>query len=310
MTVRKRSVLVAVIVLALFFAALVGSIAFMSYRKGTVSGPVFGDKVALLEVKGMIIDVQPIIEQLVKFKKDDSVKAIVFRIESPGGGVSPSQELYREIQRTAERKPVVASMGSVAASGGYYIASGVQKIYANPGTITGSIGVIAQFTNFEELFKKIGFRMEVVKSGAFKDMGNPGRAMTAEEREYLQKLLDNVHQQFVRDVARGRRMPEEKVREIADGRIFTGEQAKEMGLVDELGGLNDAVDAAAKMGGITGEPKLVYPEKKKISFLDYLLDRSAETVAERIKESLELLLLRSLPRDAAVPQELTTLTAH
>lgn len=282
----------------------------MSYRKGRATGLVFGDKVALLEVRGMIIDVQPVIEQLVKFTKDDSVKAIVFRIESPGGGVSPSQELYREIQRTAEKKPVVASMGSVAASGGYYIASGVQKIYANPGTITGSIGVIAQFTNFEELFKKIGFRMEVVKSGAFKDVGNPGRAMTPDERQYLQKLLDSVHQQFVRDVARGRRMPEEKVREIADGRIFTGEQAKEMGLVDELGGLNDAVDAAGKMAGITGEPKLVYPEKKKISFLDYLLDRSAETVAERLKDSLDLLLLRSLPRDAAIPQELTTLTAR
>jgi len=308
--VQKRSVLVTVIALVLVFAALVGSIAFISYRKGGASGPVFGDKVALLEVRGMIIDVQPVIEQLGKFTKDDSVKAIVFRIESPGGGVSPSQELFREIQRSAEKKPVVASMGSVAASGGYYIACGVQKIYANPGTITGSIGVIAQFTNFEELFKKIGFRMEVVKSGAFKDVGNPGRAMTPEERQYLQKLLDNVHQQFVRDVARGRRMPEEKVREIADGRIFTGEQAKEMGLVDELGGLNDAVDAAAKMAGITGEPKLVYPEKKKITLLDYLLDRSAETVAERIKESLELLLLRSLPRDAAIPQELTTLTAR
>jgi len=308
--VRKRSVLVTVIVLVVVFAALVSSIAFMSYRKGRASGSVFGDKVALLEVRGMIIDVQPVIEQLVKFTKDDSVKAIVFRIESPGGGVSPSQELYREIQRTAEKKPVVASMGSVAASGGYYIASGVQKIYANPGTITGSIGVIAQFTNFEELFKKIGFRMEVVKSGAFKDVGNPGRAMTSEEREYLQKLLDSVHQQFVRDVARGRRMPEEKVREIADGRIFTGEQAKEMGLVDELGGLNDAVDAAGKMAGITGEPKLVYPEKKKISLLDYLLDRGAETVTERIKESLDLLLLRSLPRDAGIPQELATLTAR
>ena len=307
---RKPSVLVTVIVLVLLFAALAGSIAFISYRKAGASGPVFGDKVALLEVKGMIIDVQPVIEQLVKFTKDDSVKAIVFRIESPGGGVSPSQELYREIRRSAEKKPVVASMGSVAASGGYYIASGVQKIYANPGTITGSIGVIAQFTNFEELFKKIGFRMEVVKSGAFKDMGNPGRAMTTEEREYLQKLLDSVHQQFVRDVARGRRMPEEKVREIADGRIFTGEQAKEMGLVDELGGLNDAVAAAAKMAGITGEPKLVYPEKKKISLLDYLLDGSADTVAKRIKESLELLLLRSLPRDTAIPQELTTLTTR
>jgi protease-4 len=266
--------------------------------------------VALLEVRGMIIDVQPVIEQLVKFTRDDSVKAVVFRIESPGGGVSPSQELYREIQRTAEKKPVVASMGSVAASGGYYIASGGRKIYANPGTITGSIGVIAQFTNLEELFKKIGFRMEVVKSGAYKDVGNPGRAMTPEEREYLQKLLDSVHQQFIRDVARGRRMPEEKVREIADGRIFTGEQAKGLGLVDELGGLNDAINAAAKMAGITGEPKLVYPEKKKISLLDYLIDRSAETLAEHLKESVGLLLLQSLTRDGGISHDLATLTAR
>jgi protease-4 len=299
-----------VIVLVLFFAALLGSIAWLSHRRGGGSGPVFGDKVALLEVRGMIIDVQPVIEQLVKFTRDDSVKAVVFRIESPGGGVSPSQELYREIQRTAQKKPVVASMGSVAASGGYYIASGGQKIYANPGTITGSIGVIAQFTNLEELFKKIGFRMEVVKSGAYKDVGNPGRAMTPEEREYLQKLLDSVHQQFIRDVARGRRMPEEKVREIADGRIFTGEQAKGLGLVDELGGLNDAIDAAAKMAGITGEPKLVYPEKKKISLLDYLIDRSAETLAQQLKESMGLLLLQSLTREGGISQDLATWTAR
>jgi len=308
--VRKRSALVTVIVLVLLFAALLSSIAWLAHRKGGLSGPVFGDKVALLEVRGMIIDVQPVIEQLVKFTRDDSVKAVVFRIESPGGGVSPSQELYREIQRAAEKKPVVASMGSVAASGGYYIASGGQKIYANPGTITGSIGVIAQFTNLEELFKKIGFRMEVVKSGAFKDVGNPGRTMTPEEREYLQKLLDSVHEQFIRDVARGRRMPEEKVRGIADGRIFTGEQARELGLVDELGGLNDAIEAAAKMAGITGEPKLVYPEKRKISLLDYLIDRSAETLAEHLKESVGLLLLQSLTRDGGISQDLATLTAR
>ncbi|HYA01846.1 MAG TPA: signal peptide peptidase SppA [Syntrophobacteria bacterium] len=307
---RKRSALVTVIVLVLLFAALLSSIAWLAHRKGGLSGPVFGDKVALLEVRGMIIDVQPVIEQLVKFTRDDSVKAVVFRIESPGGGVSPSQELYREIQRAAEKKPVVASMGSVAASGGYYIASGGQKIYANPGTITGSIGVIAQFTNLEELFKKIGFRMEVVKSGAFKDVGNPGRTMTPEEREYLQKLLDSVHEQFIRDVARGRRMPEEKVRGIADGRIFTGEQARELGLVDELGGLNDAIEAAAKMAGITGEPKLVYPEKRKISLLDYLIDRSAETLTEHLKESVGLLLLQSLTRDGGISQDLATLTAR
>jgi protease-4 len=307
--VSKRSALLTVIVLVLLFAALLGSIAWLSYRRGGVAGPIFAEKVALLEVRGVIIDVQPIIEQLVKFTRDDSVKAIVFRIESPGGGVSPSQELYREIRRSAQKKPVVASMGSVAASGGYYIASGAQKIYANPGTITGSIGVIAQFTNLEELFKKIGFRLEVVKSGAYKDIGNPGRAMTAEERAYLQKLLDSVHEQFIRDVARGRRMPEEKVREIADGRILTGEQAKELGLVDELGDLNDAISAAAKMAGITGEPKIVYPEKK-ISLFDYLIDRSTESLAEHLKDSVGLMLLQSLTKDGVKSQDLATLTAR
>ena len=292
---RKRSVFLAASVLVLILVVIFGSIAWFSHLRGGDTGLMFGEKVAVLEVKGVIADSQPTIEQLATFRKDSSVKAVVVRIESPGGGVSPSQELYQEIGRTGREKPVVVSMGSIAASGGYYIASAAQKIYANPGSITGSIGVILQFTNIEELLNKIGFRMEIVKSGEFKDVGNPAREMTSEERAYLQTMIDNVHQQFVRDVARGRRMQEEEVREVADGRIFTGEQAKELGLVDELGNLRDAISAAAKLAGIEGEPKIVYPEKEKRSVVDYLFDRVTDKLADNIQEYMGLLLVPPLP---------------
>ena len=296
----KRSVLLGGSVLVLILVALLGSVALFSHLRGREAGLVFGDKVGILEVKGVIANVQPTIEELAKFRRDGSIKAVVVRIESPGGGVSSSQELYEEVKRTAQEKPVVVSMGSVAASGGYYIACAAQKIYANPGTITGSIGVILQFTNFEELLKKIGFRMEVVKSGPYKDVGNPGREMTPEEKAYLQKLVDNVHQQFVRDVARGRHMKVEKVREVADGRIFTGEQAMELGLVDELGDLKDAINGAAKMAAIEGEPKVVYPEKKKKSLIDYLFDQITEKIANNMQPYMGLLLLPHLPKDASL----------
>jgi len=296
--VRKRSVLLAGSILVLLLVALLGSIAWFSHLRGREAGLMFGEKVGVLEVKGVIANIQPTIDELVKFRKDGSVKAVVVRIESPGGGVSPSQELYQEIRRTVQVKPVVVSMGSVAASGGYYIACAAQKIYANPGTITGSIGVILQFTNFEELLRKIGFRMEVVKSGPYKDVGNPGREMTAEEKAYLQEMVNNVHQQFVRDVARGRHMKVEKVREVADGRIFTGEQAMELGLVDELGNLKDAINAAAKMAAIEGEPKIVYPEKEKKSFLDYFFDRITEKLANNLQPYMGLLLLPRMPGQA------------
>ncbi|MGD8371500.1 MAG: signal peptide peptidase SppA [Syntrophobacterales bacterium] len=297
---RKRSVFLAGSVLILLVIVLLGSIAWFSYLRGRDSGLVFGDKVAVVEIKGVVADAEPTIENLTNFTKDDSVKALVLRIESPGGGVSPSQELYEEVRRTVQKKPVVVSMGAVAASGGYYIAAAAQKIYANPGTITGSIGVILQFTNLEELFRKIGFRMEIVKSGPYKDVGNPAREMTPEERAYLQDLIDNVHQQFVRAVAQGRRMEEEKVREVADGRIFTGEQAKELGLVDELGDLKDAINAAAKMAGIEGEPKVIYPEKKKRSLLSYLLDQATENLVDQLQKYMGLLLLYPLPHGSSL----------
>jgi protease-4 len=295
--VRKRSVVLVGIVL--IFAVLLGSIAWFSQLHSPEGGALFREKVVVLEIKGIIGDAQPTIKNLARFTRDRSVKALVLRIESPGGGVSSSQELYKEICRTGRKKPVVVSMGSVAASGGYYIAAAAQKIYANPGSITGSIGVILKFTNLEEFFEKIGFRLEVIKSGTYKDVGNPSREMTAKERAYLQGMIDNIHQQFVRDVARGRRMSVEEVSKIADGRICTGEQAKELGLVDELGNLKDAINAAAELAAIEGEPKVVYPDRERPSLLDYVLSLTAEKLLGHLKRFPGLLLLCPLSDDPA-----------
>ncbi len=244
-----------------------------------------GGKVAVLPITGLIADSDATIEQLKKFAKDDSVKAIVLRINSPGGGVGPSQEIYSEVRKLKDKKPVVTSMGAVAASGGYYIACGSRKIYANPGTITGSIGVIMQFVNVKDLIEKIGIRGVVVKSGALKDAGSPLREMTPDERQYLQSVIDNVHGQFVHAVADGRKLDVEAVRKIADGRVFTGEQAKALGLVDALGDQEDAVAEAARMGKIEGEPRVVLPPKKKISILDLLREEVKSIIDENLANS-------------------------
>ncbi|MFP3870072.1 MAG: signal peptide peptidase SppA [Syntrophobacteria bacterium] len=297
---RKRSVFLAGSVVFVILAVLLGSIAWFSHLRGSKASLVFGEKVAVLEIKGIIGDAQPIMTKLARFTRDASVKAVVLRIESPGGGVSPSQELYKEIRRAGRQKPVVVSMGSVAASGGYYIASAARKIYANPGTITGSIGVILKFTNLEELFEKVGFQVEIIKSGVYKDVGNPARKMTPRERAHLQQMIDNIHQQFVRDVARARRLPIEEVRKIADGRICAGEQAKELGLVDELGNLKDAIDAAAEMAAIKGEPKVIYPDREKRSLVDYLLNRAADNLVGHLQDTLGILLFYPLPNGPAV----------
>ena len=229
------------------------------------------NRIGVIEVRGVIDNVQESVKALKEFRQDVNVKAILVRIESPGGGIGPSQELYREIRRTIEEKPVVASMGGIAASGGYYIAAAANRIVANPGTITGSIGVISYFPNLRELFEKIGFSAVIIKSGRYKDTGNPGREMTQEEKALLQTTMDQAHSQFIRDVATGRNLPEEKVREIADGRILMGEAAQQLGLVDELGNFEDGVKASAKLGKIEGEPDLLYAKKKKRSLLDFIL---------------------------------------
>jgi protease-4 len=231
-----------------------------------------GSKVALIRIEGPIMDSKETVDELKEHVEDASIKAVILRIDSPGGAVAPSQEIYAEVKKAAAKKKVVVSMGSVAASGGYYIASAATRIVSNPGTLTGSIGVIMEIPNIEGLMNKIGIKTEVIKSGRNKDIGSMFRSMKKEERELLQGVMDNVHEQFIKAVAEGRKMKIEDVREIADGRIFTGEQAKAYGLVDELGTLEDAVRTAADLAGIKEEPEVVTKEDK-FSFMDALRNK-------------------------------------
>jgi len=256
---------------------------FIAQSGGRTSRFAFGNKIAIVEVRGVITESSGIIEEIHQYQEDEGVKAIILRIDSPGGGVGPSQEIHREISKVKSKKKVVASMGSVAASGGYYIACASDRIVANPGTITGSIGVIMEFTNIEELFKKIGIKGVVIKSGEHKDIGSPFREMTPDEKKIVQDAIDNVHQQFIEAVANGRKMDREKVAQIADGRILTGEQAKQLGLVDEMGNLQDAIDVAAKMVGMVGKPNVIYP-RRKISLWNLLLEKTVSTILEILNE--------------------------
>ncbi len=238
---------------------------------GPSSNLSFGDRIGVIPIEGSITDPEPIVSQLVNFRKNKRIKAIILRINSPGGGVGPSQEIYREVRKTIKTKKVITSMGSLAASGGYYIASATNKIVANPGTITGSISVIMEFIQIEDLLKKVGVSLEVLKSGEFKDIGSPHRKMSEREKELIKDLISDIQKQFVNAVARGRDLSEEKVQEIADGRIFSGAQAKELGLVDLLGNFQDAVDLAKKMAGIKGDATLVYPKGEKLKLWDFIL---------------------------------------
>lgn len=228
-----------------------------------------GEKVALVRIEGPIIDSKNAIEEIKDYVNNPSIKAIILRVDSPGGAVAPSQEIYEEVRKAASKKTVVVSMGSVAASGGYYISSAATRIIANPGTLTGSIGVIMEIPNIEGLMNKVGIKTEVIKSGRHKDIASVFRGRTKEEREILQAVLDDVHEQFINAVAEGRKMVPDDVRKIADGRVFTGKQAKALGLVDELGNLEDAIKSASKLAGIKGEPEVV-TKKERFSFVDLL----------------------------------------
>ena len=222
------------------------------------------DRIALIRVEGVILDSQTTVGELKRFSENPSVKAIVLRIDSPGGGVVPSQEIHDAVKRARNKnnKAVIASMGSVAASGGYYIAAASDRIVANPGTLTGSIGVIMETANVEGLLHKIGVEGVVIKSGKYKDVGSPLRKMSEEELGLLQAVMDDVHKQFIEAVAEGRAIELADAQALADGRIFTGRQAKEAKLVDELGDLEDAIQLAADVAGIEGEPKVVEPRRR------------------------------------------------
>ena len=280
---KRKRILIGLGVIAALLIFFISVFFFIGRYMGKPGRFAFGDKIAVVEIKGVITQSSGIIEELNQYQEDDGVKAIILRIDSPGGGVGPSQEIHREILKIKSKKKVITSMGSVAASGGYYIACASDLIIANPGTITGSIGVLMEFTNIEELFKKIGIKGVVIKSGEHKDIGSPLREMTPEEKKIVQGVIDNVHHQFVQAVAEGRKMDREKVVQIADGRILTGEQAKQIGLVDQIGNLQDAIDIVAKMVGIEGKPIILYP-KRRFSLWGLLVREMASTLLDILNE--------------------------
>lgn len=236
-------------------------------------GLIFGERqkngnIAVVEIKGPIEETAEVIKDIKDYRDASHVKAIILRVDSPGGAVGSSQEVYDEVIKTKAVKPVIVSFGNVAASGGYYVAASASKIVSNPGTITGSIGVITQFFQVDEVLKKFNLKWEIIKSGPNKDIGSPLRSMTPEEKKLIQSMVSDVYDQFVTAVAEGRGLKKEDVVQFADGRIFSGKKAKELGLVDELGGIEKAIEVAVAEAKITDEPKVIYPSKEKYKFLE------------------------------------------
>ena len=276
MTRRKKLIIILIVVIGVVF--------FLLIARTLVQSASIGDKVAVIDITGAISRTQTTIDQIHQYRDDQTVKAIVLRINSPGGSVAPVQEIYSELKKL--EKPIVASMGSTAASGGYYIAAIADEILANPGTLTGSIGVIMQFTKLKGLYEKVGLEQQVVKSGKFKDTGSPVRDMTDEERELLQATLDDVHSQFIDAVFEGRQghLTREEIVALADGRIFSGQQALEHKLVDQLGNLPDAIERAGELGGIEGKPKVVRTERKT-SLLERLLGPTGKENLDRLLDN-------------------------
>ncbi len=260
----------------LFFALSLLALAMFTSADAGSAFSFSSNQVAVIDLEGIILDSQDFVDQLDDLGRSGGVRAVVLRINSPGGGVAASQEMYEAVRkfRSETSKKVVVSIASVGASGGYYVACAADRIFANPGSITGSIGVIAEWYNYGELLKWAKLQDIVFKSGEFKDTGSPSRPLTEAEKIYFQSLIDNMYGQFVKAVAASRKMDEADVRKLADGRVFTGSEAKNNGLVDEVGALQDAVAAAGKMAGIIGKPRIVTPPKRKISILDLLLGDS------------------------------------
>jgi len=263
------------ILLLVFYLLIYGLTSITGKRSGFSSS----DKIGIVNIDGVIKDSTDIVDNLQEFGKDDSVKGVLLRINSPGGGVAPSQEIYEAVMELRKKKRVLASMSSVAASGGYLVACAGEKIIANPGTLTGSVSAVMYFANAEELMKKVGVKASTIKSGKYKDIGSPIREMTEEEKELLQGLVDDIYSQFLEVVIRHRGIPENAIKQIADGRIFTGRQALHLGLVDYLGDKEYSLRMLSKMVGIQGEPVIVYPRKKYTSMFDYLFEQTGSTLA-------------------------------
>lgn len=273
---KRKDLLIGIIIVSSFLVLLLILVVGMwgLYGGADISVSGWGKKVAIIDVHGVIYSSSDVVRQLKKYSKDSSVPSIVLHIDSPGGLVAPAQEIYEEINKAKERgKKVVASFSSVAASGGYYVACAADTIVSNPGTLTGSIGVIFEFPVAEKLFKKIGLEFEVVKSGELKDIGTYTRRMTKKERKLLQELINDTYDQFVDVLVKQRGIPREKVLKFADGRVFTGRQAQKLELVDVLGNLEDAIEIAGEMGGIEGPPNTIKERKRKITIFDLLTQK-------------------------------------
>ncbi len=291
-------VLIAVVVLSFLMSLLLRARG--SHITALSADSIFqaSNRIGVVRVRGVIAEPGPVIHELDEFSRDDSIRAIIVRINSPGGGVAAAQEIYDTLVRIRKKKRVVVSMGTVAASGGYYIACGADKIVAEPGTITGSIGVIMEFFDVGDLLKWAKVKSEVVKSGKFKDIGSPFRAMKPDEKAYLQSVIDDVLKQFKKVVSENRHIPMSKIDKIADGRVFAGDQALKLGLIDELGGLHTAEKLAAKLSGIKGKPTLVYPQQPRRSFISLLTNSITNVIEEKLFEddAFKLSYMLRLPK--------------
>jgi protease IV len=285
----RRAAVVLSVVFGGLFVCLFGFllILFAAVKSGGESGldASGGDKVGIIEVKGTITDSKKILKDLRAFAEADHIKAVVIRIDSPGGAVGPSQEIFDAIKTLKAKKKVVASMGSIAASGGFYIAVAAEKVFANPGTLTGSIGVIMQTPDVSGLMKWANVSMNTITAGKMKDSGSPFRPITDEERAYFESVLGDVHSQFIEAVAEGRKMTVDEVKPWADGRVFSGRQAKNAKLVDELGGIEAAIAEAGKMGGIKGEAKGEYPRSEKKFLRELLGDDELGSTAQNVVQN-------------------------
>jgi protease-4 len=276
MSRRLKTVFVVVIVLVVL-------IFFVSMARALLGRP-SGERIGVVEIEGVISESKETMENIIKFKEDQTIRGVILRINSPGGAVGPTQEIFREVVKLKEKKKVYVSMGSLCASGGYYIAAAGEKVFANPSTVTGSIGVIMQLTVVEDLMKKIGLKSNTIKAGAMKDAGSPFREMKEEERAYFDGVVRNIHEQFMKDIAWGRKLDLDSVRQLADGRVYTGLQAKDLRLVDSIGNFYDTVDDLKTTLNIKGKPVLVYTEKP-FSFSKWLFSSASKEMADQLLSS-------------------------
>lgn len=283
---KSRTAKAVFVILFVVFAFVIASLGIsLMWEKGDDSQSVTGfleihNKIGVINLEGQIMSSEDWLKELRKFQRKTSIRAIVLRINSPGGAVAPAQELYRELEKTRKKKPVVASMETVAASAAYYVASNTDRIVCSAGTITGSIGVIMMLPDIQKVIDKIGVDVKIIKAGKYKDIGSVVRPLTTEEQTILEAFASEIHEQFITHVAQARKgkIEEAKLREIADGRFFTGLNAKELGLVDSIGNFYDAVRIASELGGIKGEPELVYPKKKWENYLDVFMESTARAL--------------------------------